>query len=57
MEIKYIWYAQLFPYHNIPDVTDGLREPYDGITQMIHIALTGAADMDPDKSLLAIELV
>jgi Zinc knuckle len=37
----------------ILDNTDGSREPYDGITQMIHIALADAADIDPEKSLLA----
>jgi hypothetical protein len=36
----------------ILDNMDGSREPYDGITQMIHIALADAADMDPEKSLL-----
>jgi hypothetical protein len=37
----------------IMDNSDGSREPYDGITQMICIALADAADMDPEMSLLA----
>jgi hypothetical protein len=37
----------------IMDNSDGLREPYDGITQMIRIVLADVADMDPEKSLLA----
>jgi hypothetical protein len=37
----------------ILDNTDGLREPYDGITQMIRITLADTADMDPEKSPLA----
>jgi hypothetical protein len=37
----------------IIDNTDGSREPYDGITQMIRITLADAADMDPEKSPLA----
>jgi hypothetical protein len=32
----------------IMDNSDGLREPYDGITQMIRIALADAADMCED---------
>jgi hypothetical protein len=36
----------------IMDNSDGSREPYDGITQMIHIALADAVDMDPEKSPL-----
>jgi hypothetical protein len=32
------------------DNSDGSREPYDGITQMIHIALPDAVDMDSEKS-------
>jgi hypothetical protein len=39
------------PY--ILDNTDGSREPYDGITQMIRITLADAADIDPEKSPLA----
>jgi hypothetical protein len=35
------------------DNSDGSREPYDGITQMIRIALADAVDMDPEKSPLA----
>jgi hypothetical protein len=37
----------------IMDNSDGSREPYDGITQMIRIALADAVDMDPEKSPLA----
>jgi Retrotransposon gag protein len=37
----------------IMDNSDGEREPYDGITQMIRIALADAADMDPEKCPLA----
>jgi hypothetical protein len=37
----------------ILDNSDGLREPYDGITQVIRIALADAVDMDPEKSPLA----
>jgi hypothetical protein len=37
----------------IMDNSDGSREPYDGITQIICIALADAVDMDPEKSLLA----
>jgi hypothetical protein len=37
----------------IMDNSDGSREPYDGITQMIRISLTDAVDMDPEKSPLA----
>jgi Retrotransposon gag protein/Zinc knuckle len=37
----------------IMDNSDGLREPYGGITQMIRITLADVADMDPDKSPLA----
>jgi hypothetical protein len=37
----------------ILDNTDGSREPYNGITQMICIALADAVDMDPEKSPLA----
>jgi hypothetical protein len=36
----------------IMDNSDGSREPYDGITQMIRIALADAVDMDPEKSPL-----
>jgi hypothetical protein len=36
----------------IMDNSDGLREPYDGITQMIRLALADAVDMDPEKSPL-----
>jgi hypothetical protein len=32
--------------------SDGSREPYDGITQMIRIALADVVDMDPEKSPL-----
>jgi Retrotransposon gag protein len=35
------------------DNSDGSREPYDGITQMIRIALADAVDMVPEKSPLA----
>jgi hypothetical protein len=35
------------------DNSDGSLEPYDGITQMIRIALTDAVDMDHEKSPLA----
>ena len=35
------------------DNSDGSREPYDGITQVIRIALADAADMDPERSPLA----
>jgi hypothetical protein len=37
----------------IMDNLDGSREPYNGITQMICIALADAVDMDPEKSPLA----
>jgi hypothetical protein len=37
----------------IMDNLDGLREPYDGITQMIRLALADTVDMDPEKSPLA----
>ena len=37
----------------IMDNSDGSRELYDGITQMIRIALADAVDMDPEKSPLA----
>jgi hypothetical protein len=37
----------------IMDNSDGLREPYDRITQMICIELADAVDMDPEKSPLA----
>jgi hypothetical protein len=37
----------------ILDNSDGSRGPYDGITQMIHIALADTVDMDPEKSPLA----
>jgi hypothetical protein len=37
----------------IMDNSDGLQEAYDGITQMIRIAIADAADMDPEKSPLA----
>jgi hypothetical protein len=33
----------------IPDITDGPQEPYDGIMQIICIALADAADMDPES--------
>jgi hypothetical protein len=36
----------------IMDNSDGLQEPYNGITQMIRIALADAVDMDPEKSPL-----
>ena len=32
------------------DNSDGSQEPYDGITQMIRIALIDAVDMDPETS-------
>ena len=35
------------------DNLDRSREPYDGITQMIRIALTDTADMDSERSPLA----
>jgi hypothetical protein len=37
----------------IMDNSDGSREPHEGITQMIRIALANAADMDPESSPLA----
>jgi hypothetical protein len=37
----------------ILDNMDGSREPYDMITEMIHITLANTADMDPEKSPLA----
>jgi hypothetical protein len=36
----------------ILDNANGSQEPYDGIMQMIRIALADAADMDPEKSPL-----
>jgi hypothetical protein len=36
----------------IMDNSDVEREPYNGITQMICIALTDTVDMDPEKSPL-----
>jgi hypothetical protein len=46
-------YVALTNSQGIPDITDGSREPYDGITQMICTALANAANMDPEKSPLA----
>jgi hypothetical protein len=37
----------------IMDNSDCSREPYDGIMQMIRIALADAVDMDPERSPLA----
>jgi hypothetical protein len=47
------WSTALTDGHGIPDIIDGLQEPYNEITQMIHITLADPVDMDPDKSPLA----
>jgi hypothetical protein len=45
-------YTALTDGHGIPDITEGSQEPYDGIIQMIRIALADTADMDLAMSLL-----
>jgi hypothetical protein len=44
------WSTALTNGHGIPDVIDGSQEPYNGITQIICIALADTIDMDLDKS-------